>query len=171
MGTVIAGIGWTVANRARLAIRVVNLSLGIPPTSSTTLDPLDQAAEAAWNAGIVVVTSVGNDGPFNGTIMSPGDDPLVITVGALDDNGTGATADDTMTTFSSVGPTSPDGWFKPDLVASGRSVVSLRAPGSTIDTNYPRLGSGRATSSARARHSAPRSPAAPSLWCSRPIPI
>jgi serine protease AprX len=85
LGTVIAGLQWVIANRARLAIRVVNLSLGVPPTSSTVLDPLDQAAEAAWNAGIVVVTSAGNAGPFNGTIMSPGDDPLVITVGALDD--------------------------------------------------------------------------------------
>jgi serine protease AprX len=144
MGTVIAGIAWTVANRARLDIRVINLSLGIPPTSSTTLDPLDQAVEAAWNDGIVVVTSAGNAGPFNGTITSPGDDPLVITVGALDDNGTAGSADDTMTPFSSVGPTSPDGWFKPDLVASGRSVVSLAAPGSTIDTDYPtaRIGTG-----------------------------
>ena len=42
-----------------------------------------------------------------------------------------------MTTFSSVGPTNIDGWFKPDLVTSGRSVVSLRAPGSTIDTSFP----------------------------------
>src|SRR4029079_625068 len=35
------------------------------------------------------------------------------------------------------------GWFKPDLVTSGRSVVSLRAPGSTIDTLFPsaRIGS------------------------------
>jgi serine protease AprX len=105
---------------------------------------LDQAAEAAWNSGIVVVASAGNAGPFNGTIMSPGDDPLVVTVGALDDNGTAATGDDTMPTFSSVGPTTPDGWFKPDLVASGRSVVSLRAPGSTIVNNNPtaRIGAG-----------------------------
>ena len=42
-----------------------------------------------------------------------------------------------MTDFSSVGPTSPDGWVKPDLVTSGRSVVSLAAPGSTIYDNYP----------------------------------
>ena len=42
-----------------------------------------------------------------------------------------------MTTFSSVGPTNPDGWFKPDLVTSGRSVVSLRDPGSTIDVQNP----------------------------------
>jgi serine protease AprX len=62
----------------------------------------------------------------------------------LDDNGTAGTADDTTTTISSVGPTSPDGWFKPDLVASGRSVVSLRAPGSTIDNQHPtaRMGAG-----------------------------
>ena len=42
-----------------------------------------------------------------------------------------------MADFSSVGPTSVDGWAKPDLVASGRSVVSLAAPGSTIDTQNP----------------------------------
>ena len=42
-----------------------------------------------------------------------------------------------MTTFSSVGPTAVDGWFKPDLVTSGRSVISLRAPGSTIDVANP----------------------------------
>jgi serine protease AprX len=137
LGTVIAGIQWTVANRARLGIQVLNMSLGTPPTSSTAVNPLDRAAEAAWNSGIVVVASAGNAGPLNGTVMSPGDDPLIVTVGALDDNGTAATADDTTTTFSSVGPTSPDGGFKPDLVTSGRSVVSLRAPGSAIDNNHP----------------------------------
>jgi hypothetical protein len=38
---------------------------------------------------------------------------------------------------------SPDGWVKPDLVTSGRSVVSLAAPGSTIYNNYSsaRIGS------------------------------
>jgi serine protease AprX len=53
-------------------------------------------------------------------------------------------ADDEMTNFSSAGPTSPDGWAKPDLVTSGRSVVSLAAPGSTIYNENPsaRIGSG-----------------------------
>ena len=46
-------------------------------------------------------------------------------------------ADDEMNDFSSVGPTSRDGWVKPDLVSSGRSAVSLAAPGSTIDHGYP----------------------------------
>jgi serine protease AprX len=143
VATVISGINWVIANRDRFGIRVLNISLGAMPTSSTVLNPLDQAVESAWQAGIAVVTSAGNVGPFNGTILSPGDDPLAITVGALDDNGSTDPAAATMTTFSSAGPTNIDGWFKPDLVTSGRSVVSLRAPGSTIDTLFPsaRVGS------------------------------
>jgi len=143
LATVIEGVGWSIANRTQDNIRVLNMSLGYVPTTSSALNPLDRAVELAWESGIVVVTSAGNDGPSNGTILSPGDDPLVITVGALDDQGSTDPSNDTMTTFSSVGPTSPDGLFKPDLVASGRSVVSLRAPGSTIDTDYPsaRVGS------------------------------
>lgn len=52
-------------------------------------------------------------------------------------------AGDEMCDFSSAGPTSPDGWVKPDLVTSGRSVVSLAAPGSTIYDEHPsaRVGS------------------------------
>ncbi len=137
MATVILGVAWVIAHEGVDHIGVLNMSLGAQPFTSTVLNPLDRAVEAAWNDGITVVTSAGNAGPFNGTILSPGDDPLVITVGALDDNGTVSPADDTVSAFSSVGPTSPDGWFKPDLVASGRSVVSLRAPGSTIDRNFP----------------------------------
>ncbi len=107
------------------------------------VDPLDQAVEVAWQSGITVVASAGNSGPGNGTVLSPGDDPLVITAGAVDDGAQADPAADTMTTFSSVGPTNPDGWFKPDLVTSGRSVVSLRDPGSTVDTQNPtaRVGS------------------------------
>src|SRR6202035_2040190 len=103
----------------------------------------DKAAEAVWNSGIAVVASAGNAGPFNGTILSPGDDPLVITPGALDDMATASVTDDQMTDFSSVGPASPDGWVKPDLATSGRSVVSLAAPGSTIYDEHPsaRVGS------------------------------
>jgi serine protease AprX len=135
--TVIEGVSWAIANKASDNIRVLNISLGVEPPSPTALDPLDQAVEQAWNAGIVVVTSAGNFGPDNGTISAPGDDPLVITVGAMDDNGAAASSGYTMTTFSSVGPTPNDGWFKPDLVAPGRSVVSLADPGSTIALANP----------------------------------
>jgi serine protease AprX len=137
IATVISGINWVVAHQAQYHISVLNISLGAIPTTSTVLNPLDQAVETAWQAGITVVTSAGNSGPFNGTIVSPGDDPLAITAGAIDDQGSTNVSDAVATDFSSVGPTNIDGWFKPDLVTSGRSVVSLRVPGSTIDTLFP----------------------------------
>ena len=56
-----------------------------------TLDlPLQQAAEKALDAGVVVVCSAGNygrDGNF--TVTSPGNSPRVITVGSITDKGTG----------------------------------------------------------------------------------
>jgi serine protease AprX len=141
--TVIQGVAWAVSNESSLGIRVLNMSLGVEPSSPSALDPLDQAVEQAWKAGIVVVTSAGNNGADNGTITSPGDDPLVITVGAIADNGSDVPANFTVPAFSSVGPTMLDGWFKPDLVAPGRSVVSLMAPSSSTYEANPlaRVGS------------------------------
>jgi serine protease AprX len=143
VGTFISGMQWAVDHRSSYGIKVLNVSLGFQPSQSTVSNPLDKAVEAVWNSGIAVVASAGNAGPFNGTILSPGDDPLVITAGALDDMATASITDDEMNDFSSVGPTSPDGWVKPDLVTSGRSVVSLAVPGSTIYNDHPsaRVGS------------------------------
>jgi serine protease AprX len=132
LSTLIQGLQWAADHQSRYGIDVLNLSLGFKANQSTVINPLDQAVEAVWNSGIAVVVSAGNTGPFNGTILSPGDDPLAITVGALDDMASGSVSGDEMNDFSAVGPTSPDGWAKPDLVTSGRSVVSLAAPGSTI---------------------------------------
>jgi serine protease AprX len=137
LAKIILGLQWAVDNQGVYGIRILNLSLGFQPTESTVINPVDQAVQAVWNSGIAVVASAGNAGPFNGTILSPGDDPLVITVGALDDMASPSVSGDEMCDFSSVGPTSPDGWAKPDLVTSGRSVVSLAAPGSTIYDDYP----------------------------------
>jgi serine protease AprX len=134
---VIQGIAWTISHKSALGIKVLNMSLGTAALLPSQINPLDQAVEAAWNAGITVVTSAGNAGPTQGTITSPGDDPYVVTVGGLDDAQTTDTADDAVASFSSQGPTAQNAWLKPDLVAAGRSVVSLRAPGSYIAQNYP----------------------------------
>jgi serine protease AprX len=133
---VLAALQWVVANRARFSIDVVNLSLGTDSRQSWKTSPLNFAVEQAWDAGIVVVTSAGNStDTFNG-VTKPGDDPLVITVGASDAANTAPLEDDVLAPFSSRGPTQ-DGLAKPDVVAPGAHVVSLRAPGSTIDTAYP----------------------------------
>src|SRR5207245_1877202 len=129
-----AAIQWVVSFKDRYGIKVLNLSLGTDSTQTYRTDPLNYAVERAWDSGIVVVVSASNRGPGPATISKPGDDPLVITVGAVDDRGTPGLGDDELPNFSSHGPTAADGLAKPDLVAPGGHIVSLRAPGSAIDT-------------------------------------
>ena len=138
---VISAIQTAINLKSTYNIRVINLSLGRPVFESYTLDPLCQAVEAAWQAGIVVVTAAGNYGRDNslgthgyGTIASPGNDPYVITVGAMNSHGTPSPYDDTIASYSSKGPTAVDHIVKPDLVAPGNGVVSLLA--STSATLY-----------------------------------
>ncbi|TAK33913.1 MAG: hypothetical protein EPO21_11345 [Chloroflexota bacterium] len=138
LSTVIRGVQWTIQNRNLYNIRVMNLSLGavVPSNYTYATDPLVAALDIAWLSGIVVVAAAGNSGPTAGTINTPGTGPMLITVGALDDNMTSKTGDDGVATFSSRGPT-PDGYAKPDLIAPGRRIISLRAPGSYLDRLLP----------------------------------
>jgi serine protease AprX len=137
ISTLIRGMQWVLAHRATYNIRVVNLSAGAPVTTSYKTDPLAAAVEVLILAGVTVVVSAGNNGPGGSTITTPGSDPYVVTVGATDDNGTSTLADDSSPSWSSRGPTSIDGAAKPDLVAPGRKMVSLRSPGSTLDLELP----------------------------------
>jgi Ice-binding-like/Subtilase family len=132
LSSVIRGIEWVLAHRAQYNIRVINLSLGAPPAPTYRADLLSGAVEMAWKRGIVVVVASGNDGPAGGTVQSPGIDPYAITVGATDDQGTLSLSDDQLAWFSSWG-TPTGGQPKPDLVAPGRRLVSIRVPGSTLD--------------------------------------
>jgi serine protease AprX len=137
---VIAGIEWVLQNRDRYAIRVLNVSLGHPVRESYLTDPLAEAVRRAWEAGIVVVASAGNNGSMGfGTINSPGNSPIVLTVGATNNYATPLRMDDILTTFSSRGPTPIDHFVKPDLVAPGNRTISLRVPGSWLDSAYPTL--------------------------------
>jgi serine protease AprX len=136
LSTVILGLEWVVAHKSDLGIRVVVMALGAPAVGGYREDPLAAAVELAWRSGLVVVAAAGNDGPGAGTVQTPAIDPLILTVGASDDGGTVSTADDTVPTWSSVGPTA-DGVAKPDLVAPGRKIVSVRVPGSTVDRQSP----------------------------------
>jgi serine protease AprX len=135
---VIAAIQKAVQLKSKYNVRVMNLSLGRPIYEGCAHDPLCQAVEAAWNNGIVVVTAAGNLGR-NGyaTVLSPGNSPHAITVGAMKTEMTVTRADDLIASYSSKGPTYIDLTAKPDLVAPGNLVVSLLAPGSTLEAAYP----------------------------------
>ena len=142
---VIEAIDWAIENRARYNIRVINLSLGAPVLQPYRDDPLCEATERAVSAGIVVVAAAGNFGhtkdgrTIMGGITSPGNDPNVLTVGALDPHATSDRSDDTVATYSSRGPTMYDLVMKPDLVAPGSHVVSAEAAGSYLVTTYPQI--------------------------------
>src|SRR5581483_11169891 len=143
VSNVLAAIDWILANHASENIRVVNMSLGTPVVESYKTDPLCIAVEKMVNAGIVVVVAAGNFGKDSsgntvyGGILSPANDPEVITVGAANTFGTDQRSDDTVTTYSSRGPTLIDGLTKPDLVAPGNKIISVSAPGNYLLQNFP----------------------------------
>jgi len=136
---VIAAIQRAIQLKPSYNIRIINLSLGRNVFESSSLDPLCQAVEAAWKAGIVVVAAAGNSGRDNSlgtqgyaTIEAPGNDAQIITVGATKTNGTPTRLDDYVASYSSKGPTLLDHVVKPDLVAPGNRIVSLEAPSSVL---------------------------------------
>jgi serine protease AprX len=145
---VIEAIQTAIALKSQYNIRVMNLSLGRGVFDSYTQDPLCQAVEQAWNAGIVVVVAAGNYGRNDsagtsgyGTIAAPGNDPYVITVGAMKTMGTAGRGDDLIASYSSKGPTLFDHVVKPDIVAPGNQVRSLL--NSTTGTIYSKYYSAR----------------------------
>ncbi len=162
---VISGIQWCVQQKTAASqpynIRAINLSLGHPVGESYTTDPLCQAVEAAWKAGIVVVCAAGNEGRITpgttvgasnegygtnyGSIQSPGNDPYVITVGAMKStdmvfaaNGswTHNRNNDHVSTYSSRGPSRLDLVLKPDILAPGNKVISLHANNTLLTNQY-----------------------------------
>src|SRR6202140_2613529 len=85
---VIAAISTAISMKSTFNIRVLNLSLGRPIYESYKMDPLCHAVEAAWKSGIVVVVAAGNNGRYQatngyGTITAPGNDPYLISLGAM----------------------------------------------------------------------------------------
>jgi serine protease AprX len=133
---VVAAVDWVVTHRnddPRNPIRVLNLSYGTDGVQDYRLDPLTHAVENAWRAGIVVVVAGGNNGTDNPRLNNPAYDPYVLAVGAADTKGTVSAGDDIVPAFSSRG----DASRRVDLVAPGRSIVSLRDPGSYIDEAHP----------------------------------
>jgi serine protease AprX len=141
VGQVIAAIDWVVQHRhddKAAKTRVLELSYGTDAVQSTLVDPLAHAVESAWRAGIVVVAAGGNAGG-NTRLLDPATDPYVISVGSLDTQGTSSESDDRISDFTSRG----EAKRRLDVVVPGRSLVSLRSPGSAADVGFPtaRVGS------------------------------
>jgi serine protease AprX len=137
--TVMDGVEWCIQyneNNPANRIDIISMSLGSTAQqySSENDDPMVKIVEEAWRSGIVVCVAAGNAGPNPGTIASPGISDQIITVGALDDRNTAGTrTDDDVASFSSRGPTLYNNTIKPDILAPGVNIVSLRSPNSYLD--------------------------------------
>ena len=136
---VIAAADWILTHKDQYNIKVANFSMAGGTPTTFRFDPLDQAVEKLWFGGVTVVAAAGNFGTANGGVdmsMAPGNDPFVITVGAVDQHQTGDPSDDTIPSWSAYGY-SADGFSKPDLVAPGRYIIMPVAPGTTIPNTVP----------------------------------
>ena len=103
-------------------IGVVNYSLHGGGKAHFYDDPLNKAVSKLWHDGVVVVAAAGNygkDGAPSGVLYAPGNNPFVITVGAVDIGGTARTYDDDRAPWSAYGRTQ-DGFWKPEICAPGR---------------------------------------------------
>ena len=114
-------------------VRVINLAYGTESLQPWQVDPLAKAVENAWDHGIVVVAAAGNDGLDAPNLLMPAIDPHVIAVGAVDHAGTASPTDDVVADFTSGGTSGR----RPDVLAPGKSVVSLRVPNSFVDQTHP----------------------------------
>ena len=136
---VIAGAEWIYKNRAAKNIKVANLSLHSTVPSNFINDPLDKAVEKLWFAGVTVVVAAGNygkeDGP-SGVPYAPGNDPFVITVGAVDLEGSTNVRKHDVPNWSAYGYTK-DGFRKPELSAAGRYMVGPIPAAATLAAAKP----------------------------------
>jgi serine protease AprX len=136
---VLRAADWILQNKDRYNIRVANFSLQSGIATSFRYDPLDQAVERLWQAGVVVVAAAGNyasGGAPSGVLFSPANDPFVITVGALDINDSTSPGDDFNAPWSAHGYT-VDGFAKPELAAPGRYMIEWVPSGTSLAAERP----------------------------------
>lgn len=134
LSQLLQGIDWVIANQATYNFRVINLSFGAAPQDAYVNDPLAWAVEQAWQAGIVVVVSAGNNGANSGGLEDPAYDPFVIAVGAEDTDGN--SGNPSVASFSNWG----DGTRNPDFVAPGVHMQGVADPGSYVDRTFASTG-------------------------------
>ena len=136
---VIAACDWILANKASYNIKVANFSLHSSAQNHFYNDPLDRAVERLWFNGVFVVAAAGNYGSAagpSGVLYAPGNDPFVMTVGAVDLGTSIYKSDDTAAPWSAWGFTE-DGFSKPDIGAAGRYMIGPVPMSSTLVAQRP----------------------------------
>lgn len=117
---IIEGMEWAVEQDAQ----IVNMSIG--SRDEPGVDPLEEAVNRlSAESDALFVIAVGNLGPSESTLGSPGSADAALSVGAVDKS-------DRLASFSSVGPRLEDGAIKPDITAPGVAIGAAAAEGSLV---------------------------------------
>jgi serine protease AprX len=135
----VGAMQWVYEHKHEYNIRVLNLSIQSVIPQPYHESALDAAAEILWFNGIVVVAAAGNweeSDDFKAIEAAPGNDPFIITVGAVDEKDTSHKGDDVITSFTPLGQTI-DGYTKPDIFAPGVDIVSVLSSGSDWYFEHP----------------------------------
>lgn len=126
---IVRGLEWVIQNMRAYNIRVVSMSLGGDEDVSFRESIVDQVAEKAVQAGLVVVVAAGNAGCGAAPRpIPPANSPSVITVGGYDD-GNQLNNSEPDLYCSNFGPT-VDGLVKPEIIAPAIWVAAPILPGS-----------------------------------------
>ena len=136
---VIAACSYILQNKSALNIKVANFSLHSGAMNHFYNDPLDRAVEKLWFNGIFVVAAAGNYGVSSGpsgVLYAPGNDPFVMTVGALDVGTSFFSYDDSVAPWSAWGYTE-DGFRKPEISAPGRYMIGAVPTNATLTSERP----------------------------------
>jgi len=126
----IMGMEWCIENREQFGIKVLSISVGNKAGGDDGTNANARTADAAVDAGLVVVAAAGNEGPYNDGFSSVAASDKAITVGAVDDGATVSRDDDVIAEYSNRGPRRSDNdedvleELKPDVVAPGTDIMA-----------------------------------------------
>lgn len=117
---------WIMNIRDNYNIKIVNISVGINDTSNKKiLHEVMSLLQKMWDVGIIVVCSVGNRGPKEGSLSFLAENPNIISVGCHD----GEYYKDLPGRCESYSGRGPGLYAikKPDVVAPGTEIMSCNA--------------------------------------------
>lgn len=126
--TIVRALRWCLANKERLGINIINLSVYADELDHSLQHPVIAAVEELVASGITVVAAAGNN--FNAPLRPPASAPSAITVGGLDDHNNLLRSDDSLyqTTFGKT----MFQMVKPEIIAPAMWLAAPILPNTSV---------------------------------------